>query len=34
MDYNDLYTYNGDSIHDVYVDEDIDDYIDNLKDWD
>lgn len=45
---DDLDTYNGDSIHDMYVDndyqintselgyvdEDMDDYIDKLNDWD
>ncbi|MCM1141547.1 MAG: hypothetical protein NC453_23495 [Muribaculum sp.] len=48
--YDDLDTYNGDTIHDLYVDSDyeintgelpevfdetdLDDYIDNLNDWD
>lgn len=50
MDYDDLDTYNGDTIHDMYVDSeyeintgelpevfdeaDLDEYIDNLNDWD
>ena len=50
MDYEDLDIYNGDTIHDMYVDSDyqintgelpevfdeadLDDYIDNLNDWD
>lgn len=50
MDFDDLDQYNGDTIHDIYVDSDygintselpevfneadLDDFIDNLKDWD
>ncbi|MCM1142855.1 MAG: hypothetical protein NC453_30175 [Muribaculum sp.] len=50
MDFDDLDTYNGDTIHDMYVDSDyeintgefpealdevdLDDYMDNLNDWD
>ena len=50
MEFEDLDTYNGDTIHDMYVDSDyeintgeipevfdeadLDDYIDNLNDWD
>lgn len=39
---NNLVTYNGDTVHDMYVDydcqinidEDIDTFVDNLNDWD
>lgn len=50
MDFEDLDTYNGDTIHDMYVDSgyeintgelpdvfdeaDLDDFIENLDDWD
>lgn len=50
MDFDDLYQYNGDTTHDMYVDSDfkintgalpevfdeadLDDFIDNLNDWD